>query len=253
MYNGRFYRRRKYVPKSRRTGRKTVRRTTYPRQKFRFQKGLSRSIIPFTRERETYFHLSDLTGNTTAPFSNFTHTNDGGVVGQINIRLSDFPSSSDFTNLFRQYKLNYIKITLIPSANTVLPGEARDEGGPHSNNQVLIRTMLNRTGIAVGAGNTIAEWSQIQAKKQWVLARDKPTVITCKLSQLVPTANAADDNLVDSVVKPRYISTNFTSAVHYGLNIRFDSLNGNPLSQTDHIWPQFRIIAKCYFTCKRVA
>ena len=132
----------------------------------------------------------------------------------------------------------------------MLPGEARDEGGPHSNNQVLIRTMLNRTGIAVGAGNTIAEWSQIQAKKQWVLARDKPTVITCKLSQLVPTANAADDNLVDSVVKPRYISTNFTSAVHYGLNIRFDSLNGNPLSQTDHIWPQFRIIAKCYFTWK---
>lgn len=247
-----YYKKRRYVPKNRRN-KKQVRRTRYPLQKFRFKQGLQRSIIPFTRERETYFHLSDLTGNNQVPFSNFTHTTDGGVVGQINIRLSDFPSSSDFTNLFRQYKLNYMKITMIPSANVVQSGETRDEGGNYSNNQVLIRTMLNRTGIAIGAGNQLSEWSQVQAKKQWVLARDKPTTITCRLSQLVPTANAVDTELVDTVVRPRYISTNHTDAVHYGLNIRFDSLNGNPLSQADHIWPQFRIICKCYFTCKGVA
>lgn len=243
---------RKYVPKHKR---KSVpyKHKRYPRQKFKPRAGLSRSVIPFTRERETYFKLSDLTGTGTAPFSNFVHTGDGGVAGQINIRLSDFPSSSDFTNLFRQYKLNYMKITMIPAANTVNPGATRDEGGPNTNNQVLIRTMLNRTGIAIGAGNTIAEWSQVQAKKQWVLARDKPTTITCKLSQLVPTANATDDGLVDSVVKPRYISTNHTDAYHYGLNIRFDSLNGAALDQANIVWPTFRIICKCYFTCKGVA
>ncbi len=209
--------------------------------------------MPFTRERETYFHLSDLTGNTTAPFANFQHTTDGGVVGQISLKLSDFPSPTDFQNLFRQYKMNYLKIIMIPSANVIPGGETRDEGGQYSNNQVLIRTMLNRTGIAIGAGNTISEWSQVQAKKQWVLARDKPTVITCALSQLSPIQNTTDAVERPTVVKPRYISTNHTDATHYGLNIRFDSLNGNPLNQTDHVWPQFRIIAKVYMTCKGVA
>lgn len=245
-------RRRRYVPKGRRN-RKVVRRSTYPRQKFQFHKGLQRSIIPFTRERETYFHLSDLTGNTTPPFSNFVHTTDGGVVGQINVRLSDFAGYTDFTNLFRQYKMNYLKIILIPSANVIPGGEARDEGGNYSNNQILIRTKLNRTGIAIGAGNTIAEWSQVQAKKQWVLARDKPTVITCALSQLAPTGNTIDSIERPGVIKPRYISTNNADAYHYGLDIRFDSLNGNPLSQTDQVWPQFRIVAKAYLTCKGVA
>ncbi|AXH75869.1 MAG: hypothetical protein [Cressdnaviricota sp.] len=243
---------RKYVPKRNRRS-VPYRRKRFSRQMFKPKKGLSRSIIPFTRERETYFHLSDLTGNTTAPFSNMQHTNDGGVVGQINIRLNDFPSASDFTNLFRQYKLNYIKITMIPAANTVLSGATRDDEGNYSNNQILIRTMLNRTGIAIGAGNTISEWSQVQAKKQWVLARDKPTTITCKLNQLVPCGNAEAADLVPTVVKPRYVSTNNTDVNHYGLNLRFDSLDGTALAQTDKIWPQFRIICKCYFTCKGVA
>jgi hypothetical protein len=239
----------RYMPKRKRVYKKR----RYPLQKFKPVRGMTRAVMPFTREVETYFHLSDLTGNTTAPFKNFQHTTDGGVVGQISLALEDLPSHSDFTNLFRQYKLNYMKIIMIPAANTTLPGETRDEGGNYSNNQILIRTMFNRTGIAIGAGNTISEWSQVQAKKQWVLARDKPTVITCKLSQLSNTVDATTSTEVSSIVRPRYISTNNTGAKHYGLNIRFDSLNGNPLSQSDHIWPQFRIMCKAYFTCKGVA
>ena len=202
---------RKYVPKRKRQ--MPYRNKRFSRQMFKPKAGLSRAVMPFTREVETYFHLSDLTGNGTAPFSNLQHTGDGGVVGQINVNLADMPGHTDFTNLFRQYKLNYMKITMIPSANTVSGGETRDVGGNYANNQILIRTCLNRTGIAIGAGNTISEWSQIQAKKQWVLARDKPTVITCKLSQLVGVGTTAEiggnpPELIPAIVKPRYISTN---------------------------------------------
>lgn len=183
------------------------------------------------------------------------HTTDGGAVGQIRVSLDDFPSHTDFTNLFRQYKLNYLKLIFYPSGNSVATGATRDEGGNYSNNQVLIRTMLNRTGIAIGAGNTISEWSQVQAKKQWMLATDKPTTITCRLSQLTPVA-ANDQNPVNeeySVKKPTYVSTNNADVLHYGLNVRFDSLNGIPISQTDVIWPSFRIVAKVYLTAKGVA
>jgi hypothetical protein len=244
----------RYVPKYARK-KKVVRRGKYPKQKFKFGKGLSRQIVPFTRESETYFHLSDLTGNTTAPFKNFTHTNDGGVVGQIKVQLDDFTAREDFTNLFRQYKLNYLKVTFYPAANCIPAGAVRDEGGNYSNNQILIRTMLNRTGIAIGAGNTISEWSQVMAKKQWMLATDKPTTITCKLSQLMSiragTGSQADEEY--AVVKPKYVSTNHPDVDHLGLNIRFDSLSGTALSQSDQVWPQFRIVAKVYLTCKGVA
>lgn len=251
------------MPYKKRQYKKPYKKRVYKRRLYRKkrlfkpQRGLTRSTIPFTRERETYFHLSDLTGSATAPFSNFTHTTDGGVVGQLRVQLDDFPDHSDFTNLFRQYKINGIKITMYPSANTTLSGQSGDisAGGNYSNNQVLIRTMFNRTGIAIGAGNTISEWSQVQAKKQWMLAKDKPTVIFCKTSQLTPVA-AGDSTPGDeeyAVIRPKYVSTNHPDSLFYGLNIRFDSLNGSPLSQTDQIWPQFRIVAKIYITCKGVA
>lgn len=241
----------RYQPKNRRN-KKQIRRKTYPLQKFRFGKGLSRQVVPFTRERETYFKLSDLTGTGTQPFHQFVHTNDGGCVGQIAVTLADYPASEDFTNLFRQYKLNYMKIIMYPSGNVVPSGATRDEGGTYSNNQILVRTKLNRTGIAIGAGNTIAEWSQIQAKKQWMLATDKPTVITCRLNthELVKTASGAS---TPAIGYPKYITTNETGVEHFGLDIRFDSLNGTPIDQEDQIWPQFRIISKLYFTCKGVA
>lgn len=242
---------RKYVPKNRRN-KKVLKRGTYPRQKFKFSKGLSRSVIPFTRERETYFKLNDLTGTGTQPFDQIVHTADGGAVGQIRVSLDDFPNHTDFTNLFRQYKINYLKLIFYPSANVVPAGSTRDEGGSYSNNQVLIRTMLNRTGIAMGAGNTISEWSQIQAKKQWMLATDKPTTITCKLSQLSQVFDSTGGT-EPCVIKPKYVSTNHPDIFHYGLNVRFDSLNGTALNQTDQIWPSFRIVAKAYFTCKGVA
>lgn len=245
---------RRYVPKYARK-KKTIRRSKYPRQKFKFGKGLTRQIVPFTRESETYFHLSDLTGNTTSPFQNFQHTTDGGLVGQIKVQLDDFVAREDFTNLFRQYKLNYLKLTFYPAANCIPAGSVRDEGGNYSNNQILIRTKLNRTGIAIGAGNTISEWSQVMAKKQWMLAQTRPTTITCKLSQLMSVSGGAGAQADEeyAVIKPKYVSTNHPDVNHFGLDVRFDSLNGTALNQTDQIWPQFRIVAKVYLTCKGVA
>jgi hypothetical protein len=120
------------------------------------------------------------------------------------------------------------------------------------NNNVLIRVCKNQTGIAMGAGNTISEWSQIQAKRQWMLATNKPTKIKCPLSMLYEITEGTSTSV--AVGKPRYISTNNPSVTHYGLNLRFDSLSGIALSAGEtNVWPQFRIVAKIYLTCKGVA
>ena len=224
----------------------TTRRKGMNRQKFKFTKGLSRSVIPFIRERETYFNLNDLTGSGTSPFG-VSATADGGVAGNLSVKLSDLPNSSDFTNLFRQYKLNYLVLIFYPAANTAQAGD----DSAHNNN-VLIRISKNQTGIAMGAGNTISEWSQIQAKRQWMLAQNKPTKIKVPLSQLYEVTDGTSTST--AVGRPRYISTNNPGVSHYGLNIRFDSCSGISLSAGEvNVWPQFRIVAKVYLTCKGVA
>lgn len=108
--------------------------------------------------------------------------------------------------------------------------------------------MKNQTAIAIGAGNTISEWSQLQAKKQWLLSQTKPTSISCKLSlrEAVEPAN-------ESIGPSRYISTNDADCPHQGINIRFDSMDGRPIDQDLDVWPSFRVVSKLYFTCKRVA
>lgn len=225
------------------------RRRLYKRKQsiYKPQMGLSKSVMPFTRERETYFILHDLTGAGTSPFNNLVHTADGGVAGNLDVKLSDFPSSSDFTNLFRQYKINYLKVTFYPASNTTIAGD----DSAHNNN-ILIRTMYNKTGIAMGAGNTISEWSQVQAKKQWLLARNKPTTITCPLSMLYEVNDGTTTGT--AVGRPRYISTNNPSVPFFGLNLRFDSCDGTALSAGDvNLWPSFRVVAKIYLTCKGVA
>lgn len=242
-----FYK--KKAPYRKRT-KKYAKKGTY----FKRQKGLSRSVIPFTREKETYFHLHDLTGNGITPFSNFVHTGDGGVVGRISLMLNQLPAFDDFTNLFRQYKLTGIKIIFYPASNTTVAGGTRDAAGPNSNNGVLIRVMKNYTGIAMAAGNTISEWSQIQAKKQWILSQTHPTSIYCPLRQMTDVRSGNDMSSNEQVVsRPKWISTNDPNVIHQGLNIRFDSLNGEPLEDEARIWPEFRIVAKYYFMCKGVA
>ena len=232
-------------------------KTNYKRKKMRlgFRKkiGLTRAIHPFTREVETYFKLNDLTGNAGKPFTNFVHTSDGGVVGQLTVSLNQLPGYTDFTNLYRQYKITGLKVIFYPASNTTLAGETRADA-PSSNNAVLIRVMKNQTGIAIGSGSTISDWNQVQAKKQWMMSQNKPTSLYCPLKQSVPVKEGVliGGSEEEAVISPKWVSTNNANVTHLGLNIRFDSLNGMALQQDDDMWPGFRIVVKYYLKCKGV-
>ena len=247
----------KYVPKKKRTN-KSTKHHKYSKQKFKFPKGLSRGVIPFTRERETFVRLDTLAGidDGAGTFINMIRTDDGGIAGRIRIRLSNLTNHTDFTNLFKEYKINYIKLTFIPAGNVAgTRTDLRDPATMNGNKNILIRTMINRTNEVPTADNKIEDWAQIQAKKQWVLVQDKPTSITCALSQLsvIQTGDAASYS-TNNVQKPKYISTNAASVNHYGLTVRFDSLDGTKITlENGDLWPRFRLITKVYFTCKGVA
>lgn len=245
----------KYVPKYMRKKR-GYKNSKFPKQKYKPHKNLTRSVIPFTREKETYCRLDSLTGldNGSGTYIGMQRTDDGGIVGRVRVRLNNLPGYGDFTNLFKEYKLNYVKFTFIPAGNIAATTITdRAAAVPLGNKQVLIRTCLNRTGEVPNNLDEIENWSQIQAKKQWVLVQDRPTTITCKLNQLKVVQRGDGLNQV-AVCKPQYISTNNTDINHYGINLRFDSLDGTPIDEDEgDIWPKFRLITKVYFTCKGVA
>lgn len=228
-----------------------------PRQYFKPRMGLSRSVIPFTREKETYCRLDTLAGldDGAGTYLSMVRTNDGGVAGRVRIRLNNLPNSSEFTNLFKEYKLNYLKLTFYPAGNVAGTRVDERDGASPGNKNILIRTTLNRTNEVPDATDSIDHWSQIQAKKQWLLVQDRPTTITMKLNQLSKVqAGAVNGYSTHSVSKPQYISTNNADVNHYGITLRFDSLDGTAIDAANgDIWPKFRVVSKAYFTCKGVA
>jgi hypothetical protein len=247
---------RKYVPKYKRKSTAT-RYKKYPKQKFKKKSGLTRSVIPFTREKETYVRLDTLTGidDGAGTYINMIRTNDGGIVGRIRIRLNNLPTPSDFTNLFKEYKLNYLKLTFYPAGNVAGTRVDERDGASVGNKNILIRTCLNRTNEVPDNTNSVNDWSQLQAKKQWLLVQNRPTTITMKLNQLT-TIQSGDAAAYSKhvITKPKYISTNATDINHYGITLRFDSLDGTAIdAASGDIWPKFRVISKLYFTCKGVA
>lgn len=232
-----------------------------PRQIFRPRRGLMRQVVPFMRERETHVRLDTLTGidDGAGTYLNMIRTNDGGVVGRIRIRMNNLNTPSDFTNLFKEYKLNYLKLIFIPAGNVAGTREDHRDGGPQGNKNILVRVCLNRTGDVPAATDTVADWCQLQAKKQFVLVGNKITKIGCKLNQLVKVQSGdGAANTIHHICAPKYISTNNTSVNHYGLTVRFDAIDGTDIVQTDPIadgdvFPKFRVISKLYFTCRGVA
>ncbi len=247
---------RKYVPKQNRK-KKVIRRNSLPKQKFKFNKGLTRQVVPFTRERETIVRLDTLQGidDGAGTYIGMTRTDDGGIVGRIRIRMTNVLNNGDFTNLFKEYKFNYLKLTFIPAGNTAATAVDERDGAAPGNKQVMIRTMLNRTNEVPGSSDSVGNWNQIQAKKQWVLVQNRPTTITCKLNQLtkIQSGDAAEYS-THVITKPKYVSTNNTMVNHYGLTLRFDSLDGTHINAANgDIWPKFRVISKLYFTCRGVA
>lgn len=245
---------RKYVPKKNRTAKSSK----YPRQTFRLKKGLTRSVVPFTREKETYVRLDTLAGidDGAGTYISMVRTDDGGIAGRIRIRLNNLPNSSDFTNLFKEYKLNYLKLTFYPAGNVA--GTRADTSDPPTmigNKNIMIRTCLNRSNEVPTVADSVNDWSQLQAKKQWMLVQNRPTTITCKLNQLTTIQSGDAAGYSKHVItKPKYISTNNTDINHYGLTVRFDSLDGTAITAANgDIWPRFRLVSKLYFTCKGVA
>jgi len=225
----------------------------YPKTMARAKKWVPRmDVYNFNREVEQSIDLynPEPTPPFPAPFD-LVHTADGGVVGNLNFTIADLPNYTEFTTgLFKQYRLNAVKMTIFTSANASQSGEgAAPLGSPSLNVALLGQVMYNKTGIAMGSGNTLQDWNQVQAKKRFSMYKKKSFYF--KLNQLNYTQERGGTLTGYGVQKPQWHDCTETAIDHFGINLRFDAVSGQSLASSQ-VFPHCKIIFKYYFQLKGV-
>ncbi len=209
--------------------------------------GFGKTILPtrnkvysFIREVEQLIDPTLPAPAYSQPFD-IVATTDGGIAGNLQFRLIDLPNYQEFTGgLFKQYRINAIKMTIFSSRNT---SDLRTQDG------MLCQTCYNRTGQAMGSGDTREDWNQIQHKRRFTLYKRKQLYF--KLNQLGYVSQNLSTGTGYGVTKPKWVSTDEVDIDHFGINLRLDSIDGEALSVTD-AFPKMRIIYKYYLQCRGV-
>lgn len=197
-------------------------------------------IYQYSRGRTFNIDLKDQSGH-----AGLTLTSDGGVVWNLEAALSELPDHTEFTNLYSQYRLKALQIKFYPIISETTLGVSEN---------LLIRSTTSRTGRALGAANTEADWLQLQKAKTRVMPRGgRPITFYMKLNQLSKMFSDVASGTEDyTVVSPKFISTTETSCPHYGMQFRFDCTSFATMNNIANGNGQFKVEMKYYLQCRKV-
>lgn len=211
-------------------------------------KALVQSRYLFTRKFTNLFTLSLADGATTGGYFQQVPADMGspGVSVRWQIRLIDLPDNSEFTSgLFSSYKINAMKIRMIPQYNTT----AYATGAPV---QTVVYTMPYNYNLDLPIPNTNLLTESVALQTQSVKIHTLPnsgkghTVYSkCKILNTIQSGLLAD---TQQLVNPRWLPCDNDEIFHYGLVQRFQP---NYTS-----WPtnsvQVKIICTAYLEFKGV-
>lgn len=235
---GRTYGKSKRARTTRRTG--PVRRRRY-RRRARVGKpsrGLRQSTYLFKRQTTEVIPLV-ATGSTEHGWLPASGTgSDSGIFKQWAFSLNQLAQAStegatDFTNLFKRYKICAVKLELSFS-NTASAASATAGSATINvpNCQLQVYTTPNRSGRARTAANPLTEQELMhtQAKqKRLALTGGRPLTYYMRVNQLGMVYVSTTDTDY-GVQRPQYISTGETGCVHYGLEMYINRVDGQALS-----------------------
>lgn len=205
-YKKKIYKRRNYKKKSG----ATTRRPTNFNQK----NSLRPSVYPFMRTFEELVVLED-PGIT----SNFVKTiSDNLVVGHMNVSLSQLPAYTEFTSLFKQYKLNALSLKCTPTY--------QQDVDPTTTETIIIDIWRSSYGVAPTTAFTINDLLQIQKRQTFIMPQRRSFSRNMKLSQLTQVYGSGVTTTDYIKTRPKYISTSEVATPHYGLNFCFRRPDG---------------------------
>ncbi len=150
-------------------------------------------------------------------------------------QLADASSagSTDFTNLFKRYKIAAVKLEIsFSNTGAAVSSVAGSSTMTVPNCQLQVYTTPNRSGRARTAANPLTEQELLhtQAKrKRLALNGGKPLKFYMRVNQLGMVYVSTTDTDY-AVQRPQYISTGEPGCVHYGLEMYINRVDGQALS-----------------------
>lgn len=225
----------------------------YKRRKYYRKKvgKIPRSIKPKTYSfHRTFSNIVQLGNGNNGGWTQLNADATNGpqaMVQQMEFNLTDLNMSSDFTNLFAQYKLNAISMKLY-FANTNSTNTA--------NRQCILYIAPWRTGDTESLTENFFLNTQKHKTKLCMNTIGKPVSIYCPLKQL-NRLYVSDSTYTTSIQKPKYVSTAVPSVPHFGLNLRIQKVDGADFTSGTTTgstlrWPAFKQEIKLYFSCRQV-
>ncbi len=196
--------------------------------------GLRQSTYLFKRRITSIVELSNADSGGW-----ISSTDNTSMYKQWNFKLSDLTAaadSTDFTNLFRRYKINAVKVELSFTNTGSVPTST--SGG---NYQLQLYTRQNRTGRSEEA---ITEQDMLNTQastKRLALNGGRSIKYYMRVNQLAENYASTTGGIpqTDYVTqRPRYVSTGETGCEHYGLDMFVNRVDGQALGTNLSTSPQ---------------
>lgn len=208
-------------------------------RKPRVPRSLQQRTIQFKRDHEQTLTLSN-----TAPPEGWSNTGNR-IYNTLAYSLGALGESTDFVNLFRQYRLKGARVRMYFS-NTQSTVE---QDSQYSNSQILVRMAPNPRGESDTLDD--AYWQSINAKKyRLALNGGKPLDIYMPLVQRNEVTSSS--GTVTTTMKPKFISTSNTNVIHYGLNIGMERADGQDFTSGFNNNQHCKLITTLYFECRGI-
>ena len=197
----------------------------------------------FKRDIEETLILS----GTTAP-EGWTLDGNFRVYKNLAWALASVGESTDFQNLFRQYRIKGARMRFYFSNTVSGQTGATDR---NANSQLMVRMAPNQRGDGEVLDN--AYWQSIQAKKyKLAINGGKPIDVYMPLKQKNEIFGSASVNTQYSMVRPKYVSTVASNVSHYGLNIAIERVDGQNFTTGANNSQSCKVITTLYFEMRGV-
>lgn len=160
--------------------------------------------------------------------------------------LNDVPNHTEFTNLYRLYKINGIRVRFIPNVTSV-PADANANA---TIDQIMQCSIYDPT-VAPTTVLTTAALEQYQNLKIKTLLHDKTTSYYFKPK--IPVDAAASTSSLFTDKKAGWLSTSDAAVPHYGPHIAWFKIDGTNWDTNVNDQYKFRMVITYYLAFKIVA
>lgn len=209
----------------------------------RVQRGLAPAIYPFKRSMSTTIGL-----NTTSLPEGWSASGNN-LYRNWGFSLAQLGSYSEFTELFKYYKLCGVRVQMYFS-NT---NSNSKDGGASPNQQIIMWIDTNKDGADVAASGLEATYlnSQTAKKKLCLRTTGKPIDIFMPLRQQDIIYGGIGNNDY-ATVRPKWISTTEPTTPHFGYKMMLQRVDGQAFTSGLSNSQYCKIIQTLYFKCKKV-